>query len=166
MPTRHIIGLSSGSSADGVDAALLAMEGAGLEGSVARVVYLPAGGRPVDVLGFEAGPCNLFLDSLMQQVTGGRETYDAGGKHGVQGRCVEPLLQRWLAHPYLQRRPPKSLSRQTFGEEFLAQALHTARQLQASLHDVVCTATHLVARSLTIALRRFLPEGRPVQRVL
>src|SRR5438874_1519900 len=64
-------------------------------GSAARVVYLPAGGRAAEVLGFEAGPCNLFLDSLMQRLTGGRDEYDAGGKNGVQGRCLEPLLQRW-----------------------------------------------------------------------
>lgn len=135
-------------------------------GSVARVVYLPAGGRPVEVLGFEAGPCSLFLDSLMQRLTGGREEYDPGGKNGVQGRCLEPLLERWLAHAYLQRRPPKSLPRQTFGEEFLAQAVQTARQLRGSLHDLLCTATHFVARSITLALRRFLPEGRPLHRVL
>jgi anhydro-N-acetylmuramic acid kinase len=134
-------------------------------GSAARVVYLPAEGRPVDVLGFEAGPCNLFLDNVMQRLTGGHEEYDPGGKNGVQGRCLEPLMQRWLAHPYLQRRPPKSLSRQTFGEEFLAQTVQP-QQPQASLHDLVCTATHFVARGIIVSLRRFLPEGRPIQRVL
>jgi anhydro-N-acetylmuramic acid kinase len=103
---------------------------------------------------------------LMQRLTGGREEYDLGGKTGVQGRCLEPLLQRWLAHPYLQRRPPKSLSRQTFGDEFLAQAVQTARQLSGSLHDLLCTATHFVARGITVALRRFLPGERPLQRVL
>jgi anhydro-N-acetylmuramic acid kinase len=135
-------------------------------GSAARVVYLPAGGRPSDTLGFEVGPCNLLLDSLMLRLTRGREEYDAGGKNGVQGRCLEPLLQRWLAHPYLQRRPPKSLSRQAFGEEFLAQAVQAARQLRGSMHDLVCTATHFVTRSIGVSLKRFLPEGRSFQRAL
>src|SRR5439155_4326413 len=66
-------------------------------GSAARVVYLRAGGRPMDVIAFEAGPCNLLLDGLMQRLTCGRDEYDAGGKNGVQGRCLEPVLQRWLA---------------------------------------------------------------------
>ncbi len=135
-------------------------------GSAARVVYVPAGGRPMDVLGFEAGPCNLFLDNVMQRLTGGREEYDPGGKNGVQGHCLEPVLQRWLAHPYMQRRPPKSFTRSTFGDELLTQTLPNARQLQASRHDLVCTATHFVARSITASLRRFLPEGRPLHRVL
>src|SRR5437762_2526201 len=47
-------------------------------GGLARVVYLPAGGRPHGVIGFEAGPCNLLLDALMRQLTGGREAFDAG----------------------------------------------------------------------------------------
>src|SRR5262249_46026813 len=80
-------------------------------GGIARVVFVPAGGRVQGVVGFEAGPCNLLLDGLMRQVTGGRETYDPGGKHAVQGRCIEPLLQRWLRHPFFQMRPPKSIAR-------------------------------------------------------
>jgi anhydro-N-acetylmuramic acid kinase len=135
-------------------------------GSAARVVYLPAGGRPSDTLGFEVGPCNVLLDSLMQRLTCGREAYDSGGKNGVQGRCLEPLLQRWLAHPYLQRRPPKSLARQAFGEEFLAQAIQTARQLRGSMHDLVCTATHFVARSIGVSLKRFLSEAHFFHRAL
>jgi anhydro-N-acetylmuramic acid kinase len=135
-------------------------------GGAAGVVYLPGGARPAETLGFEAGPCNLLLDGFMQHLTGGREEFDAGGKHGVQGRCLEPLLQRWLAHPYLQRRPPKSLPRHLFGEEFLAQAVQATQQLHGSLHDVVCTATHFVVRGIAAALRRFLPEGRPIDRVL
>src|SRR5205085_3394939 len=92
-------------------------------GGLARVVYLPPGGRIPEVVGFEAAPCNVLLDALMRHVTGGREPYDPGGKHAVQGRCVEPLLQQWLSHPYLLRRPPKSLPRHSFGPAFAARAV-------------------------------------------
>jgi anhydro-N-acetylmuramic acid kinase len=135
-------------------------------GGMARVVYLPAGCRLHEVVGYEAGPCNLLLDALMRQVTGGRESYDPGGKHAVQGRCVEPLMQRWLGHPYLQRRPPKGLPRHTFGEEFAAQAVQQARQTGAGLHDLLCSATHFVAGGITTSLRRFLPGGKHPDRVL
>jgi anhydro-N-acetylmuramic acid kinase len=130
-------------------------------GGIARVVFVPAGGRVQDVIGFEAGPCNLLLDALMWQVTGGRETYDPGGKHAVQGRCIEPLLRRWQRHPFFQRRPPKSLARHSFGDEFAVQALQMAQQQRWPLHDVLCTATHFVARAIGLAVRQFLPPGRP-----
>jgi anhydro-N-acetylmuramic acid kinase len=117
-------------------------------------------------MGFEAGPCNLLLDALIRQVTGGRESFDPGGKYAVQGKCIEPLVQSWLAHPALQRRPPRSLPRQTFAEEFAEQALQQARQHQARLHDLLCTAAHFVARNITTSLRRYLPPEPGIHRVL
>src|SRR5262249_57602826 len=110
--------------------------------------------------------CTLLLGGLMRQLTNGREEYDAGGKHAVQGRCIEPLLDRWLGHPPLLRRAPRSLPRHAFGEEFVAQAVLMARQNQWPLHDLLCTATHFVARCVTGSLQRFLPRERPLGRVL
>jgi anhydro-N-acetylmuramic acid kinase len=135
-------------------------------GGMARLVYLPQSGRPSEIVGFEAGPCNLLLDALIRQVTGGREAFDPGGKHAVQGKCIEPLLASWLAHPALQRRPPRSLPRQAFADEFAQQAVHQARQVHAGLHDLLCTATHFVARNITLSMRRFLPTGAAIDRVL
>jgi anhydro-N-acetylmuramic acid kinase len=135
-------------------------------GGLARVVFVPGGCRIQDVIGFETSPCNVLLDALMAQLTGGREAYDPGGKHAVQGKCLEPLLQSWLNHPYLQRRPPKSLPRHLFGEEFAAAAVQQIRQLGGSLHDLLCTATHFVARGITTAVQRFLPPGQRIQRIL
>jgi len=135
-------------------------------GGMARLVYLPARCRLNEVAGFEAGPCNVLLDALMRQLTGGREQYDPGGKHAVQGRCLEPLLLRWLGHPYLQRRPPKCAPRHAFGREFAAAAVQQVRQTDGSLHDLLCTANHFVARGITTALCRLLPGGRTPDRVL
>lgn len=135
-------------------------------GGRARLVFLPAGGRIQDVLGFDVGPCTGLLDALMRHLTGGRERYDAGGKHAVQGCCIEPLLQRWLAHPFLQRRPPKSLPRNGWSDAFAIQAVQQARQMNWSLHDLLCTATHFVAAGIVQSIRRFLPSSVPPVRVL
>jgi anhydro-N-acetylmuramic acid kinase len=135
-------------------------------GGMARLVYLPAGGRLHEVVGFEAGPCNLLLDALIRQVTGGRESYDPGGKHAVQGKCIEPLVQSWLAHPALQRRPPRSLPRHAFAEEFAEQAVQQVREQQGRLHDLLCTAAHFVARNITSSMRKYLPPERGIHRVL
>jgi len=135
-------------------------------GGLARLVFLPRSSRVQEIQGFEAGPCNMLLDAFIRQATGGREGFDPGGKHAVQGRCLEPMLQRWLGHPYLLRRPPKSLPRHLFGEEFVAQVLRQARQENWSLHDLLCTATHFVASCITDSMRRYLPSGRLPDRVL
>jgi anhydro-N-acetylmuramic acid kinase len=135
-------------------------------GGIARVVYVPPSGRLHEVIGFEAGPCNLLLDALVRQLTGGREAFDPGGKHAVQGRCLEPLVQSWLGHPALQRRPPRALPRGAFAEEFAARAVEEVSQHQGGLHDLLCTATHFVARAITIAVRRFVPASARIDRVL
>ncbi len=135
-------------------------------GGLARVVFLPPNCRPHEVLGFEAAPCNLLLDGLMRHLSHGRENYDAGGKHAVQGKCIEALVEQWLAHPALQKRPPRSLPRQAFGDDFVQQALAQARQQGGGSHDLLCTATHFVARGITEALERFLPLHQRFDRVL
>ena len=135
-------------------------------GGLARIVFVPAGCRIPEVVGFEASPCNVLLDALMGQLTGGKESYDPGGKHAVQGKCIDALLQSWLGHAYMQRRPPKSLPRHLFGDDFAAVAVGQVRQLGGSLHDLLCTATHFVARGITAAIRRFLPSGQRIDRVL
>jgi len=135
-------------------------------GGMAGVVFLPAAGRVQEVLGFEAGPCNRFLDGLIAQLTGGRETFDPGGKHAVQGRCIESLLEQWLGVAYLKRRPPKSLPPHGLAEDLILQAVHLAREGRCQLHDLVCTATHFVARSISQSCQRFLPLNRAPCRVL
>lgn len=125
-------------------------------GGAATVLALPADATPKQVVSFHAAPCCLLLDGFMQRLTGGKEPFDSFGKHAVQGRCIEPLLERWLSHPLLQRRPPKVITRRDFGEEFIDQAVQAAKQTDRSLHDLLCTATHFVARSIVEALRRFI----------
>jgi len=129
-------------------------------GGMVRLVWLPAGGKVGDLVGFEVGPCGVLLDALIRQVTGNKEQFDSGGRHAVQGKCVDALLEKWLAHPLLQRRPPRCLPRQGFGEEFAKLALEQAQRLGASLHDLLCTASHFVVRTLADAVARYVP-GRP-----
>lgn len=129
-------------------------------GSVASVIDLPMhlGVNARHLLGFEAAPATLLLDGLMRLMTNGRETFDAGGKHAVQGRCLEPLLERWMQNHFFQERPPKSVPRREFGPGFLNRAIEQAQRLQGNLHDVLCTMTHFVARSIVHAMQTHLPE--------
>lgn len=126
-------------------------------GGLTRLVYIPAGAEPHQIIGFEVGPCTVLLNALIRQMTHGREAFDPGGRHAVQGRCLDELLARWLTHPYVQRRPPKSLPRNQFGDEFAAQIVQQAKNKEWVLHDVLCTAAHFVARSVADAVQRFLP---------
>jgi anhydro-N-acetylmuramic acid kinase len=130
-------------------------------GTVAQIIYLPGRCRVQDIAGFDAGPCNQLLDTLMQHLTNGQELFDAGGKHAVQGRCLEPVLERWLQHPFLQRKPPRALPRRAFGEAFALQAVRQAKEQNWNPYDLLCTATHFVVRTVLEAVHRFLPAPGP-----
>ena len=127
-------------------------------GSVATMIVLPAqvGGNWRNVTGFQAAPGTMLLDGLMRLLTHDREPFDTGGKHAVQGRCLEPLLERWLHDSFFHRPPPKCVSRQAFGADFLNRVIEQGKQLQGSLHDVLCTMTHFVARAILHAMEHYI----------
>lgn len=134
-------------------------------GTATEVLLIPAGAKVSAILGFEAGPGNQLLDALVYHGTRGRETTDPGGKKAVQGCCLESLLTRWLEHPYLTRKPPKVVHADAFGRAFLLAAFDSSRQLGAGLPDLLCTATHLIARSVGDACRKWLPPATTHRRV-
>jgi anhydro-N-acetylmuramic acid kinase len=135
-------------------------------GGMVRLVWLPAGGKVSDIVGFEVGPCGVLLDALIRHLTSNKEQYDSGGRHAVQGKCVEVLLDAWLAHPLLQRRPPRGLPRHGFADEFAKQAVEQARRAGAGLHDLLCTATHFVVRTLADAVLRYVPTRPKIDQIL
>lgn len=135
-------------------------------GAVSSVLFLPPGAKVSSVVGFEAGPGNQLLDALVYHGTRGKESSDPGGKKAVQGHCLEPLLSRWLEHPHLTRTPPKSVHPEAFGRSFLLAAFDAARQLNAGLPDLLCTATHLSARAIGAAARHWLPVVPGLRQVL
>ena len=72
----------------------------------------------------------------------------------------ERVLQQLLRHPFFQRKPPKTAGREQFGREFVRELLRLCRR--ADENDIVATATALTARSIGIAVRKFvLPLVEP-----
>jgi anhydro-N-acetylmuramic acid kinase len=135
-------------------------------GAVASVLYLPANAKISAVQGFDAGPGNQLLDAMVYHGTRGRELSDPGGKKAVQGRCLEPLLERWAEHPHLTRTPPKVVHPDAFGRSFLLAAFDAVRQLGAGLSDLLCSATHLAARSIGDSVRHWLPATAGERRII
>ena len=86
-----------------------------------------------------------------------RNRADPGGKKAVQGTAWSRSWRAWLEHPHLTRTPPKTVHADAFGRSFLLAAFDAARQLNAGLPDLLCTATHLVARAIGEAAKRWLP---------
>lgn len=113
-------------------------------GGIANLTFLSSAG----VTGFDTGPGNMLLDALAQQLSHGRNGYDRNGVIASRGRVVPSLLQGWLRHPYLLRKPPKSAGREQFGE---------LPKGEASGPDLMATLVELTARTIADGVKQAGP---------
>ena len=124
-------------------------------GGIANVTYLPASGG--GVIAFDTGPGNMLIDAVVSLGTRGRHLFDRNGQLAKRGKLDRALFERLRAHPYFERRPPKSTGREDFGAR-LARDLYTAaRRRRIPLPDIVHTVTHLTAWSIVDTYLTFLP---------
>ena len=134
-----------------------------------RMSYLPPdrGRDPASrILSFEVGPGMRMLDQLTRRLTSGEKAYDAGGRLAVQGRRIAELLEHWLADPYFRRPLPRWQPRGIRPERFLLEAMQMAVERGWSVRDMLCTATHLLAETTALAVRRCLPENTRVDEIV
>jgi anhydro-N-acetylmuramic acid kinase len=138
-------------------------------GRTVRMTYLPA--MAVEnavsrILSFEVGPGTCLLDLLAQRLSGGQHQFDPGGRLAVQGRRIPELIAHWLRDPYFDRPLPRWHPRGVRPERFLADALQMAIDQRWSVRDLLCTATHFVAETIALALRKRLPEDAAIDAII
>ncbi len=139
-----------------------------LGGSV-RITHLPRQGSRHAVsriLSFDVGPGTRMLDQLTCRLTGGEHRYDPGGRMAVQGRRIAELEEHWLADPYFRRPLPRWQPRGLPPERFLLDAMRLAVDRNWSIRDVLCTATHFIAETVALAIRRYVPGNAGVDEIL
>lgn len=129
-------------------------------GGFANVTFLPRAGPP---LAFDVGPANALLDGLARACLG--QPFDRDGAVAARGRADAELLAGLLRHPFLDRRPPKSTGRDTFGAGYVASVRAQAEVRGLSVPDLLATAVAMVAASVAAAFERWLPE-RPGELIL
>lgn len=85
-------------------------------GGVGNITWVdPLAVSPEDegaCLAFDTGPANAPLNDLMRQRL--RQARDEGGALAASGQADAGIVSRFLAHPYFNRKPPKSLDRDQF----------------------------------------------------
>lgn len=138
-------------------------------GSSVRMSYLPrdsGGNAAARLLSFEVGPGMQLLDRLTHRLTQGEHRFDPGGRFAVQGRRIPELLAHWLADPCFRRPLPRWQPRGIRPERFLIDAVQMAVEAGWSVRDLLCTATHLIAESIPLAIGRFLSADVAIEEVL
>ncbi|MFH2201496.1 MAG: anhydro-N-acetylmuramic acid kinase [Elusimicrobiota bacterium] len=120
-------------------------------------------GRGVRTIAFDTGPGNVLMDLAVRRLTKGALPYDRGGRIAAGGRADEARAARLLRAPFFRRRPPKSLDRSAFAEDYLRRHFPPGWGRGA---DTVATLTYFTALSIADACRRHLPFRRARRLVL
>jgi len=130
-------------------------------GGIANLTWLPAGGRPEDVMAFDVGPANTLLDGVVSLATEGRERFDRDGALARSGAPVDHWLEELLADPYLQRPPPKSTGRERYGLAEAREWLDRSRREGVRLEDLLSTLAHASTRAVAMAWTSMAGETDP-----
>ncbi len=127
-------------------------------GGIGNLTAIPPRAQPEDVVAFDTGPGNMVIDAVTEHLFG--RPYDRNGRIAARGEPIERVLQQLLRHPFFRQKPPKTAGREQFGREFVREFLRLCRR--ADENDIVATATALTARSIGMAVRKFvLPLVEP-----
>jgi len=101
---------------------------------------------------WDTGPGMSLLDLAAKRWLG--LSFDPDGT-SASGAVAEPLLDRWLRHPYFRLAPPKSTGREVFGEAWLDQETTLLEALP--LADRLATLAAFTAESVSIEAARTAP---------
>jgi anhydro-N-acetylmuramic acid kinase len=122
-------------------------------GGIANVTLLPKShgvGSEEGVVGFDTGPGNMLIDTLVRERSRGRMAFDANGALAATGTVDQEVLGAMLADDYFGQSPPKTTGRERFGAQFLSR--FSERLARLSTEDAAATLTELTAASMANAI--------------
>lgn len=122
-------------------------------GGIGNVTVIPAGAQMEDVLAFDTGPGNMIIDELCQQFY--QEAYDKNSEHASNGKVNQALLSEMMAHPYIERKYPKTTGREDFGVEYTAALIEKWKDTVVP-DDFIATATQFTAQSIAVNICDFM----------
>lgn len=111
-------------------------------GGVANVTYI---GADSGMLAFDCGSANAMIDDYAAAHFD--VDFDEGGKLAEAGKADRAVIDEFLAHPYFETHPPKSLDRNEF--EAIMEKLPDDR------HDAIATLTVMSASAVMAAVKHF-----------
>ena len=121
-------------------------------GGIANLTSIPPGAAPDQVIAFDTGPGNMVMDQIMSRATGGRLTYDRGGKYATRGKVSRELLAKLMDDPYYSVKPPKTTGREQYGREYVDRIMESGLPVE----DLVATACLACASSIAHAVGKFV----------
>lgn len=107
-----------------------------------------------EISAFDCGPGNMMIDEAMRYFY--QKDYDKDGLIASTSDKDDEMFNELIAHPYLNRKPPKSTGREDFGEMFVKDLILKYSHLNPSC--IVATFTEFCAYAIQDSYRKFMKQ--------
>ncbi|MBI3351202.1 MAG: anhydro-N-acetylmuramic acid kinase [Nitrospirae bacterium] len=134
-------------------------------GGISNVTFLPRSSKK-KILAFDTGPGNILIDGLVQAVTKGKSKMDRNGRIAAKGNIHLVLLNELMDHPFMDKKPPKSTGRETFGLPMIDHILDRGNQFKLSFEDLMATVTAFTSMSIFMNCETFILKKEAVDEVI
>lgn len=126
-------------------------------GGISNLTYISPDG---EVIAFDTGPANVWIDAATELATRGKAKFDRGGARGARGAIDAKAIAKIVGLPFFKKAPPKSTGRDDFPFELFR------KSTKAKGDDLVATATAVTVESVVRAYESFiLKKGRPLEAI-
>lgn len=123
-------------------------------GGISNITYLPKNSNTSDIIAFDTGPGNVWIDILAKELF--NLDYDENGNLARQGKVNSALINKLKEISFIKRKPPKSTGRELFNRELLFSLIKNI-----SKFDAIATFTYFTAWSIAENIKSFLePANR------
>ncbi|MHC1736749.1 MAG: anhydro-N-acetylmuramic acid kinase [Ignavibacteriaceae bacterium] len=122
-------------------------------GGISNITVLKKGGKGGEVFGFDTGPGNMLIDSLVRHFF--NKEYDKDSRIALSGKVNIPLLKRLgETDRFIKQKPPKSSGREYYGKYFLPDILKEFASIPPE--DFIATVTEYTAWSVFYNYKKFV----------
>ena len=128
-------------------------------GGIGNLTVVPPNGALEGVRAFDTGPGVCIMDGVTRLLRPALP-YDLNGALAAKGTPIEQVIEQLLTDPWLAAEPPKSTGREKYTARYIESFVAACRaaRLGCTDEDIVCTATWFTARTIGVALERFVPQ--------
>ena len=124
-------------------------------GGISNYTYIPNKSSQHKAEASDIGPGNTLIDLLTQKFY--NTPFDNDGLIGRSGTLIDVLLASLMEDPFFQLPYPKSTGQEYFNYSWLQSHIDHLNT-QITNEDLICTVTHLTAKSVALCLNNLIQK--------
>lgn len=125
-------------------------------GGISNITYLPSNCKISDVIAFDTGPGNVWIDMSMKHFF--NTSFDKNGQTAAKGKVNNSMLEYLMNNfDFIKNKPPKSTGRELFSQENFNQLLSIFSNIEK--YNFVSTLTEFTAQSIALNINLYAKDA-------